>query len=128
MNKQIPILVFLTICLSALGQSKMVDGYVITNKGDTLYGQLKIEVDQNDKLEHAKLQNEINFVNKDGESNVYLPGNIHSFYFYYNFYTPIFASVKFYKESELFLMVIGDQDYMKLYKYYPMNEKSLTSA
>ncbi|HPE57371.1 MAG TPA: hypothetical protein PK904_13270 [Bacteroidales bacterium] len=119
---------FILFAFALYAGTKKVEGYIITNQGDTIYGKIRIKTDKEGRLEHAKLQDKLVFYNNDGVRKIYLPGSISSFYFYYDFQTPAFVSVNFYKDSHLFLMVIGDQGYLKLYKYYPSSDKSLSSA
>ncbi len=128
MLKNVFIIIFVLISFAGFGRTKTADGYVITNSGDTLYGKLKIKVDRNEKLDPAALQDKIVFMGKGMGRTTYEPGEIRSFYFFYDFQTPTFISVPFFKDSEKFLMVIGDQGYLKLYKYFPNSEKGLTNA
>jgi hypothetical protein len=128
MQRQYIFILFILIQTVAFGRAKTADGYIITHQGDTTYGKIKIKVDKNEKLMPSKLQEKIIFISRDGQRSVYEAGTIRSFYFYYDFETPTFVSVPFYKESNLFLKVIGDQGYLKLYQYYPMDEKGLSNA
>lgn len=119
---------FLFYSVSTFAYAKKADGYIITNAGDTIYGKIKVKLNKEEKIKFATLQDQVIFYDEEGKKTIYLPGEIRSFYFYFNEQTPSFVSVEFYKSSQLFLMVIGDQGYLKLYKYYPGDEKSLASA
>ncbi|MCB2219328.1 MAG: hypothetical protein KQI35_02955 [Bacteroidetes bacterium] len=128
MRRQYIIILFILLQTMAFGRAKFADGYIITHQGDTIYGKIKIKVDKNEKLIPSKMQEKITFNNREGQRSVYEAGTIRSFYFFYDFETPTFVSVPFFKESNLFLKVIGEQGYLKLYQYYPIDEKGLSNA
>ncbi|GAB4312976.1 MAG: hypothetical protein Kow00127_03750 [Bacteroidales bacterium] len=108
---------------------KWADGYVVTLSGDTLYGKIKIWVDAGEELLYARMQDRIHFRELGSRKRFsFLPAEIKLFYFYYNFSTPTFESVPFYKEGALFLELVDNRGALRMYRYYPEGEKSLASA
>lgn len=123
------IIVFLLISILLSGKSKSnAEGYIITTAQDTIYGFFKLKTDKDKKLDYAKTQEKICFINKEGKKTYYTPGGIKAFHFFYNFETLTFSTVPYFKNGQLFMKVISEKDYLYLYQFYLDNEKRLANA
>lgn len=116
-----------TYGISKHGKTVFAEGYIITFELDTIYGKIKIQVDENAKLLPSKIEDKVVFVPKKGKRKTYLPGAIRYFYFYYNLETITYASVPYFN-GQLFMRVISENGFLKLYKFYPDEERGLANA
>lgn len=121
-------IVFILFGLLSFGKSKDAEGYIITNNQDTIYGSFRLKTDRDKKLIYAKTQEKISFFNEEGKRTVYHPGDIKSFYFFYNLETLTFKSVPFFKNGDLFLKVVSEKGNLRLYQLFPDGDKRLTSV
>lgn len=121
-------IVLVLFSLISFGKSKNAEGYIITLSQDTIYGSFKLKTDKDKKLIYAKTQEKISFFNEEGKRTVYHPGEIKSFYFFYNLETLTFKSVPYFKNGDLFLKVVSEKGNLRLYKLFPDGDKRLTSV
>jgi len=127
MNRIFLLLVLFTISFTTLGKSKYAEGYIVTLEQDTIFGRIKIKVDKEDVFLPSKVEDKIVFVPDGGKRTAYLPGSIRYFSFFYNFETLIYASVPYFN-GQLFMKVISENGFLKLYQFYPDEEKGLANA
>lgn len=121
-------IVFVFFGLITHGKPKRAEGYIITLDQDTVYGSFKLKTDKEKKLIYAKTQEKISFYDQDGKKTIYYPGEILSFYFYYDFETLTFKTVPYFKNGQLFMKVISEKGNLHLYQFYPDSEKRLASV
>ena len=123
--------VLLLFGLLSFGKSKKpkkAEGYIITYNQDTIYGSFKLKTDKDKKLIYAKTQEKVSFFNQDGKRTLYKPGEIESFYFFYDFETLTFKTVPYFTNWQLFMKVISEKGNLHLYKFYPDSDKRLSSV
>lgn len=129
MIKYYIVIVLLLVGFISFGKSKeKAEGYIITHSQDTIYGYFKLKTDRDKKINYAKTQEKICFVNKDGKKSYYDATEIESFYFFYNLETLTFKSVPYFKNGQLFMKVVSEKGNLNLYQLYPDSEKRLTSV
>lgn len=113
--------------INAHEKTKYADGYIITLEQDTLFGSIRIEVDNNDEYIPSRFENKVVFIPDSGNRTTYIPGSIKYFYFFYNFEMLTFASVPYYN-GYLFMKVISEKGFLKLYRFYPDKDLRISSA
>lgn len=129
MNKYYLVIVLFLMTLISFGKSKnTAEGYIITQKQDTIYGYFKLKTDKDKKIIYSKTQERIRFYDQDGKKFIYEAGSIKSFYFYYDFETLTFTTVPYFKNGQLFMKVISEKGFLNLYKFYPNGERGLANV
>ena len=121
------ICLLLSVVLFSRADFKYAPGYIITPDNDTVYGSVRITVDQDDQLLPADIQNRMIFVSRTGTRTTYLPGSISYFHFFYNFQNITYASVPFFN-GQLFMQKISEKGYVNLYRYFHGNRNGISNT
>ncbi len=127
MNRILLLFIVFLISVTTYGKSVYAEGYIITLEQDTLFGSIRIRVDNDDQFMPSKVEDKVVFVPEKGKRTTYLPGAIRYFFFFYNFESITYASVPYFN-GQLFMKVISEKGFLKLYQFYPDEEKGLSTA
>ena len=127
MNRTFLFLILFAISASTYATSVHVPGYVVTLEQDTIFGEIKIKIDNNSHFIPSSVEDKIVFVPNKGKRKKYVPGSILYFFFFYNFESVTYATVPYFN-GQLFMRVISETGFLKMYHYYPDDEKGLSSV
>ena len=127
MNRILVLLILFAVSITTYGKSVYAEGYIVTLEQDTVFGTIKIRVDNKDRFMPSKVEDKIVFKPDKGKRTTYEPGTIRYFSFFYNFETLTYASVPYFN-GQLFMKMISESGFLHLYQFYPDEEKGLANA